>query len=623
MEAATRPERPTLYWDGDCGFCRRWIQRWQETTGQKVAYDTLQNAPARVQQVAGGEPFQRLVLEKPDGTTVAGAQAVLASLATSVRGAAWLLRLYHFFPHFAAISEFSYRQIASHRPLAARISWLLWGTDTSAPTYHITGFLFPRLVGFAFLCAFVSLWTQAHGLYGTGGILPVEPHLAHIHSQLHGGPSSWSVYWQIPSLLWFGAGDRALHLWLSGGVLASALLMIGLLPAASTFVAWLIYLSFVAACPVFLNFQWDALLLETGLLLLFYISCTAWLGRTNSSPRRIGRLLVWWLLFRLMFMSGVVKLYGFDGNGINAWLDGTALPFHYFTQPIPTWTSWWFARLPAWFHQLSIVVVLIIELVFPFFIWGPRRLRFTAFAGFTALMLVIIASGNYGFFNLLTLVLCLSLLDDSFWPRQLRPPPQRTENIRRSRRGTTILLKAIAVVLFILGGVQLLLVLRWLPVENAGKILGPVAPLRSINSYGLFSVMTTERPEITIETSSDGVNWTPVSFRYKPQADKSCLPLFLPHMPRLDWQMWFAALEMRATGQPPAWFVPLLLRLHSPTGSSQSLLENTPTGSPPQYFRLSLDLMTFTSPEERRNLGRIWNSAPQPEFTIEGRFSQD
>jgi hypothetical protein len=171
--------------------------------------------------------------------------------------------------------------------------------------------------------------------------------------------------------------------------------------------------------------------------------------------------------------------------------------------------------------------------------------------------------------------------------------------------------------------VQLLLVLRWLPVENAGKILGPVAPLRSINSYGLFSVMTTERPEITIETSSDGVNWTPVSFRYKPQADKSCLPLFLPHMPRLDWQMWFAALEMRATGQPPAWFVPLLLRLHSPTGSSQSLLENNPTGSPPQYFRLSLDLMTFTSPEERRNLGRIWNSAPQPEFTIEGRFSQD
>lgn len=622
MEAATRPDRPTLYWDGDCGFCRRWIQRWQETTGQKVAYDTLQNAPAQVQQSAGGEPFQRVVLENPDGTLITGAQAVLVSLATSVRGAAGLLRLYQFSPFFAALSEFSYRQVASHRPLAARISRLLWGTDTLKPTYHITGFLFPRLVGFVFLCAFVSLWTQVPGLYGSGGILPVEPHLAHIHSQLHGGQSSWSMYWQIPSLLWFGAGDLALHLWLSAGVLASVFLMIGILPTASVFVAWLIYLSFVGACPVFLNFQWDALLLETGLLLLFYVPCILWLGCDNSSPRRIGRLLVWWLLFRLMFMSGVVKLYGFDGNGINAWLDGTALQFHYFTQPIPAWTSWWFAQLPKWFHQLSIVAVFIIELVFPFFIWGPRRLRFTAFVGFSTLMLMIIASGNYGFFNLLTLVLSLSLLDDSFWPRRFRTLQHRKEIARQSHLGTTML-KGLALVLFILGGIQLLLVLRWLPMEIAGKILGPAAPLRSINSYGLFSVMTTERPEITIETSIDGVNWTPVSFRYKPDADKSQLPLFLAHMPRLDWQMWFAALEMRASGQPPAWFVPLLLRLHTTTGSSRSLLEDAPNGSRPQYFRLSLDLLTFTSHEDRQKDGRIWNSTTLPEFTIEGRFSED
>lgn len=620
MDAAPQPGRPTLYWDGDCGFCRRWIQRWEESTEEKVAYKTLQTAPGRVQEAAGGVPFERVVLENPDGTLLTGAEAVLASLATSVRVAAWLLFLYHLLPFFAALSEFSYRQIASHRPLAARISWLLWGNNTSAPTYHITGLLFPRLVGLVWLCAFVSLWTQAHGLYGSGGILPVEPHLAHIHSQLNGGQSSWSTYWQTPSLLWFSAGDLALHLWLAVGVLAAALLMTGLLPTASAFIAWLIYLSFVAACPVFLNFQWDALLLETGFLLLFYIPCTIWLGRDNSAPRRVGRLLVWWLLFRLMLMSGVVKLYGFDGDGTNAWLDGTALQFHYFTQPIPAWTSWWFAQMPTWLHQLSVLAVFIIELVFPFFIWGPRRLRFTAFAGFTTLMLVIIASGNYGFFNLLTLVLCLSLLDDSFWPRRFRTKRRQQESMTKSRWGA-FALKTLALVFFILGGVQLLLVLRLLPMETARKLLGPVAPLRSINSYGLFSTMTTERPEITISTSIDGVNWTPVSFRYKPDADKSPLPLFLPHMPRLDWQMWFAALEMRASGQPPAWFVPLLLRLHSPTDSSRSLLENTPTGTRPQYFRLSMDLLSFTSPDEKRKDGRVWNSKPLPEFTVEGRFS--
>ncbi len=626
METPDPTRKPILYWDGDCNFCRRWVERWRTTTGNAVEYRLLQDAPAEVRAAAGGETLERIVLVRADGSLATGAAAALTSLAPHDSDARWTLAAYRHVPFFGSLAEACYRWVAEHRGFCAKLTTLLWGRTTEKPAYQLSGWLFPRLMGAIFLSAFLSLWVQIDGLAGSRGILPVAAQMDAISAHFAANDQSLQSYVQFPSLLWFGASDTMLHVWLALGALASLSLILGFWPAMAALVAWACYLSFASTVPVFLNFQWDALLLEAGFLLIFFVPWV-WCSRLGSvAPPRLARLLVWWLLFRLMFESGVVKLHGYDATGRNTWLDGTALDFHYFTQPIPVWLSWWFAQLPSWFHRLSLWAVFFIELVLPFFIFGPRRLRMTAFWGFSLLMLLIMASGHYGFFNLLTLALCISLIDDASWPRWMRhslaakQTPARPAWPARIQRG---ILPWVAALLLVVTSAQLLMVLRWVSPATVGPVIGPLAPFRSANSYGLFSVMTTERPEITIEASADGAVWEPYRFRWKMEEDDTSLPFFMPHMPRLDWQMWFAALEYRSSGQPPAWIMPLLARLQESSPAVLGLLEpGGAAGMQPAFFRLRLDNYKFTEAAEHRASGRYWLAEPLPQYTIEGKLQR-
>lgn len=619
MEPTAAPSKPVLYWDRDCDFCRRWAERWRQATGESAEYQVVQSAPARVIDAAGGVPPKHIVLAQPDGSLLNGAQAALAALAPHSLRARTLLAIYRAMPPFRAASEASYRFVAAHRGAFALLTRLLWGSDALAPTYQVSGWIFPRAIGLMFLCAFVSLWVQIDGLAGSRGILPVAESLAAIENHFRNGGATWQAWLAVPSLLWFGASDAHLHAWLAIGTAASALLALGVLPAIAALVAWACYLSFAAAVPLFLNFQWDALLLEAGLLAVIYVPWRRFLARGSSEPSRWGRLLVWWLLFRLMLESGLVKLYGYNADGLNAWLEGTALDFHYFTQPIPAWTSWWAAQLPPWFQRMSLIGVFAIELILPIFIFGPRRMRMLAFWCFAFLMLLIMATGNYGFFNLLALALCITLVDDSSWPKSIRRwlafPSQKIQLPRIQRA----LLPWITALVLVPTTFSLLMVLRVPPPAWIGSALDPIIAFRSTNSYGLFSVMTVERPEITIEASADGITWEPYRFRYKMDPAKTDLPFFMPHMPRLDWQMWFAALEYRDRGQPPGWMMAFLERLQQGSPDVRNLL--APGGAAefaPRYFRLRLDVLKFTSPEERKRTGRIWAAEPIPSYTIEG-----
>lgn len=618
----TDPNRPpVLYWDGDCGFCRRWVDRWRATTGDAVEYRTLQGAPPAVRAAAGGERLERIVLVRADGSLLTGAAAALTSLAAHDTDARWMLALYRRLPVFRSVAEAGYRWTAAHRRFCAKVTSLLWGRSTEKPAYRLSGWIFPRLVGAVFLGAFISLWVQIDGLCGSRGILPVAAQLEAVTAHFVEAGRPALAYAQFPSLLWFGAGDRMLHVWLAVGTLASLLLVLGRWPAVGAGAAWAVYLSFATVIPVFLDFQWDALLLETGWLLVFFVPWTRSLRLGSAAPARLARLLVWWLLFRLMFESGLVKLHGFDATGRNAWLDGTALDFHYFTQPIPVWVSWWMAQLPSWLHRLSLWAVFFVELVLPFFIWGPRRLRMAAFWGISLLMLLIMATGHYGFFNLLTLALAVTLIDDASWPGVLRRrlanrdpgPDTRAERLKRK------VLPWMAVLLVLITTAQLLMVLRWASPATLGPALAPFAPFRSANSYGLFSVMTTSRPEIGIEASTDGVVWEPYVFRWKMEATDPSMPFAGPHMPRLDWQMWFAALEYRSSGRPPPWVLALLARLQERSPPVLALLEpGGATEIAPRFFRLRLDDYRFTTPDMRRAGGSYWQAAPLPAYTIEG-----
>ena len=590
---AAPPARPLLLFDGDCGFCRRWILRWKALTGERVDYAPSQEAGSRFPEIPA-EDFRRSVqLVLPDGSVLGGAEAVFASLSFAPRGGR-LLSAYRRVPGFAALTEAIYRVIAGHRGAASALTTALWGKTVERPTYRISNALFLRLLGLCYLAAFVSLWVQVDGLIGANGVLPIAPLLDWVRAHAGG-----DRYWLLPTLSWISSSDAALHLQCAAGTGAALLLLAGLAPAWSAAAAWLLYLSLSVAGQTFLEFQWDFLLTETGLLAIFLAPPSRWRLRSGLSTPRLARFLLVWLLFRLMLSSGAVKL----GSGDAAWRSLTALRVHYETQPLPPWTAWFVHQLPAAFQTLSCVFLFFVELAVPFLFFAPRRLRLFACGMTILLQILIAATGNYAFFNVLTISLAVLLLDDAAFPKRWRDAA--SSGAGRGGWPRWILVPA-AAILLAASAVPFLA-----SVGLRGAIPGPLAavyravePLRSANGYGLFAVMTMERPEIVLEGSEDGASWKPYEFRWKP-GDPRRRPRFVaPHQPRLDWQMWFAALgDYRAN----PWLVSTMARLREGSPQVLSLLAVNPfPAQPPRFVRAVLYDYRFTNAEERRRTGAWW-----------------
>ena len=292
---ATPPEKPLMIFDGDCGFCRRWIERWKLWTGGRVDYAPSQEAGTRFPEIPQEEFRRSVQLVTPDGRVFDGAEAVFRSLAFAPRGGA-LLAAYKAVPGFAAATELAYRTIASHRDAASAVTTVLWGKTVEAPTYRAANAVFLRLLGFCYLAAFLSLWLQVDGLIGSRGILPVKDFLEAVRGQL--GGVRWSLF---PTLCWIDPGDGFLHFLCAGGAGAALLLLAGLVPVPALFLSWVFYLSLSIAGQEFLEFQWDFLLLETGFLALWLAPPKRWRFGSSLQAPRVARVLLLWLLFRLMF----------------------------------------------------------------------------------------------------------------------------------------------------------------------------------------------------------------------------------------------------------------------------------------------------------------------------------
>ena len=277
---------------------------------------------------------------------------------------------------------------------------------------------------------------------------------------------------------------------------------------------WLFYLSLTVAGQVFLGYQWDGLLLEAGFLAILLAPWSLWLHKARDEPWWLAIWLCRWLVFRLVFLSGVVKL----ASGDAAWRTWTALEYHYQTQPLPTWTSWYVHQFPTSFHWLSVGFMFYAELIAPFFMFGTRFMRLLGFVSLVLLQALIAGTGNYGFFNLLTVVLCLSLLDDRDWSglrsrwtrfRSLAvSSTSRSEQISSHRWSLPrrIVVGGIGIILLVATG-GLTIETVWPDAPIPGEVVmvqNGLAPLRIANSYGLFAVMTTRRPEISVEGSDDG-----------------------------------------------------------------------------------------------------------------------
>ncbi len=387
-----RTDLPFLVYDGDCRFCRLWIDYWKRLTGDRVAYAPFQEAAGLYPDIPL-EHFQASVqLILPGGQVFGGAHAVFQTLAYAP-GQRWMLWLYEHIPGVAPLGEWSYRLVAAHRDAFYRLTRLLWGEPLEPPAYWVVLWLFLRALGLIYFIAFASFGLQITGLIGSDGILPVGDFLQAVQ-----GRFGSSGFWLVPTVFWLNDSDAFLQLVSIAGVVLSVLLILGFAQRAVSILLFLAYLSLVSAGQVFMSFQWDALLLETGFLVIF-------LGSLST-------LVIWlfrWLLFRLVFLSGAVKLLSGDA----AWRSLTALDFHFETQPLSNVIAWTMHQLPGWFHTLSVVVMFFVELVVPFLIFAPRRVRFLGAASIALFQTLIFLTGNYTFFNLLTAALCLFLLDDA------------------------------------------------------------------------------------------------------------------------------------------------------------------------------------------------------------------
>src|SRR5207248_9733739 len=235
-----------------------------------------------------------------------------------------------------------------------------------------------------------------------------------------------------------------------------------------------------------------------------------------------------------------------------------ALDYHYWTQPLPTIFAWFADKHPEWFKKFSVAFCLVVEVIVPFFIWSPRRLRLIALALLIALQFAIAITGNYCFFNLLTLLLCLLLIDDATWRRIARPVVGglRRESPRAAIANVEYNLIPALIVFIITLPLNLWLNYTALKPEAVwprplATIYAYLEPFRIANGYGLFRVMTKERPEIQVEGSADGIDWSQYHFKWKAD-DVTHAPRWnAPHQPRLDWQMWFAAL---GSARQESWF---------------------------------------------------------------------
>ena len=433
--------------------------------------------------------------------------------------------------------------------------------EGKTPSFSFAHWLFGRSLGLIVLTAFLSYWIQADALIGPNGISPWQHDLERIESFLESNESDQNKFTLRPTLLWFTFFSNH-HLIFTLGVISSLALMLGFMPRLAAFFCWIFYLSLSVVGEPFLSFQWDTLLLETLFLSLPFLPFVK--RHRLSEPitaSKWARILILLLLAKLMIESGLVKFTYFDNDESNAWINYTALDYHYWTQPLPHPLSPLIHSLPPWFDSISLSEMYFIEIGLPFCFFLPLYFRRFAFFGQVLLQLAILFSGNYGFFNLLTLTLCIPLIDDALIPKRFRPNFDQPKSDKVFiRKGIHLIHLGSLYFLFLSAGWNSLVSdikgnranTHTSNKENwTNDVRKFIQPIRSINSYGLFRVMTKNRPEITIEGSTNGEDWKLYKFKWKPDHANDPLQFAGPHMPRIDWQMWFEALRAeRYVNQP-------------------------------------------------------------------------
>jgi len=456
-------------------------------------------------------------------------------------------------------------------------------------SYWLTRFVFFRLLGLIYTVAFLIVVFQWPPLLGSEGLLPAASFLDAVGSAEGRG---LGAFLRLPSVFWLAASDAAFRVGGYVGLGLSLLVLFGLANVPILFVLWILYMSFVHVGQIFYGYGWESLLLETGFLAIFLAPLwnpAPFPKRTPASPVVI--VLLRWLVFRLMLGAGLIKL-----RGDPCWRDLTCLVYHYETQPNPNPLSWYFHQAPVWFHRLEVLFNHLVELVAPFFVFGPRRARLVAGGSVVLFQALLILSGNLSFLNWLTIAVAVACFDDGLFARLL--PTSLRARLDRHVAGAEET-KARRIAAYALASVVAFLSLG--PLTNMlspGQVMNTsFEPFDLVNTYGAFGSVGRERYEIVLEGTGDdpadvAARWVEYDFKCKPGSPERAPCWISPYHYRLDWQMWFQ--DMPGAAVEP-WFVHLVARLLQGDRAVRALLAAGPFDDrPPRAVRARYYRYQFT-----------------------------
>jgi|SRR5579862_614395 len=451
--------------------------------------------------------------------------------------------------------------------------------------YRLTRFLFLRALGLIYSIAFLSLAQQVLPLLGSHGLLPAQPYL-----ERFAGGDRMAAARELPAIFWLDCSDAFLQACAWSGVVLSAALLFGVADVPLLFVLWALYMSFIHIGQLWYGYGWEILLLETGFLAVFVCPLLDPRPAAGAEPPRVVWWLLRWVLFRVMFGAGLIKL-----RGDPCWRDLTCMVYHYETQPLPNPLSWYLHQLPPWFHTLEVLFNHFVELIVPWTLFAPRRVRHIGGLFLVAFQLTLIVSGNLSFLNWLTLTLCISCFDDGalqyVLPRRLRerllPPPPRPP--AAARRAVAYALAALVAYLSIAPARNLL--------GSRQVMNGSFDRLHLVNTYGAFGSIGRVRDEVILQgttdsTIGDATQWRDYELKCKP-GDVNRRPCVVaPYQLRIDWQIWFAAMQDPRSNP---WLIHLIAQLLRNDPGALSLLANNPfPDKPPAFIRAELYEYHFT-----------------------------
>ena len=475
------------------------------------------------------------------------------------------------------------------------------------PTYWLTRFLILRLLGAIYAVAFLVAIHQIIPLIGTSGLLPVELYLNRVSESL-GSVSSGFI--RLPSLFWFNHSDSFLLSMAWVGFLLSCVVLAGFANAPLLAILWFLYMSFVHVGQEWYGYGWEIQLLETGFLAIFLCPLIDMRPFPKRPPPMAVIGLFRWLIFRIMFGAGLIKI-----RGDEVWRNGTALFYHFETQPIPGPLSRWFHFLPRIFLKTGVWYNHLAELVAPWFVFWPRIARHIAGLIIVFLQITLLLSGNLSFLNWLTILPAIACFDDGFLsgilPRNLVRRANSAIATEIPSRPMLITSRVLAVVVALLSIQPVINMLSPRQIMNTS-----FDPIDLVNTYGAFGWVGRERLNVVFEGTVDNISdenayWKAYPYKGLPVDTGQQPPQIAPYQLRLDWQMWFASMS---TPEEYPWTIHLIYKLlHNDPGALGLFARNPFPDKPPRFIRAVLYKYSFAQPGSpkhvwwnRQRLGEPW-----------------